>query len=112
MSKAAIIGPGANRKLSDRQFWPIVHSINCVNGVALERALLDHQARSAFILLGRLEHKINRAYEVPRLGEMSGRSQQHRRVTIVTAGVHTAGMMRGMWKVVVLLDRQRIHIGA
>ena len=46
------------------------------------------------------------------LDEDLRRSEQHRRMTVVAAGVHHAGPRRHVRDVVLLEDRQRIHVGA
>jgi len=52
------------------------------------------------------------ALEVSRPGKVLGGAEQHRRVPVMTAGVHLAVGGRAMGELVQLLDRQRIHIGA
>ena len=63
-------------------------------------------------LLGRLEDHHGGAGEVARLGEVFGGAEQHGGVAVMAAGVHLAGHGRLVGKVVRLLDRQRVHVGA
>jgi hypothetical protein len=52
------------------------------------------------------------AGEIARLGQIFGGAEQHRRMAVVAAGVHPAGMPRRIGKPGFFLDRQRIHVGA
>ena len=47
-----------------------------------------------------------------RLGEVAGGAEQHRRVPVVAAGVHLAGVPRLVGQVGRFLDRQGVHVGA
>ncbi len=47
-----------------------------------------------------------------RLGEMPRRAEQHGRVAVVAAGVHAAFVARAMRELVLLVDVQRVHVGA
>ncbi len=59
---------------------------------AVEQTLGDHPAAAAAVLaaefLGRLEDQVDRAVEVPGLGQIARGAQQHRRVPVMAAGVH------------------------
>ena len=52
------------------------------------------------------------AVEGPRLGEVARRAEQHRGVPVVAAGVHLARRASRVGKPGLLLDRQRVHVGA
>ena len=54
-SAAAIIGPGPDRDLADRQSRPVVQRVDLVGREALEQAVLDHRAAAGVALLARLE---------------------------------------------------------
>ncbi len=85
----------------------------------LERPLLDHAAAAglAFVvpaLLARLKEQSDVAGELAAVGpglEQGGRSQQHRGVGVVTAGVHDAGPFRVELGAVLLEDGERVHVG-
>ena len=102
----------ANGEFADRQAWEIVHAINLVNGKTGDQAVLHHGLRAGAALLGRLEDHHRGAGEIARLGEVFGGSQQHRGVAVVAAGVHLAGHRRLIRQAGLLLERQRIHVGA
>jgi hypothetical protein len=92
----------------------------------VERALLDHERRPAFLarrraFLGGLEDELHGAGELGlHAGKDLGRTHQHRHVRVVTAGVHDAGLLAGPLRanpgrerqVHLLGDRQRVHVGA
>jgi hypothetical protein len=61
--------------------------------------------------LGGLENQVHGPIEIAGLGEVAGGAQQHRRVPVMTAGVHATLMLRAIGEVGRLLDRQRVHIG-
>ena len=46
------------------------------------------------------------------LTEKLGRSEEHRRVAVVAACVHDAGPRGDVGNVVLLGDRQRVHVGS
>ena len=52
------------------------------------------------------------AGKVRRGGKMPGRAEQHGGVAVVTAGMHLVGDRRGVVEFVLLLQVQRIHVGA
>jgi len=55
---------------------------------------------------------MDRPGEISGLRQMLGRSQKHRGVAIMAAGMHAAGIARDMRKIILLGDMQSIHIGA
>ncbi len=75
---------------------------------------LDDAARAAGRqLLGVLEDESNLSGElVAPLAEDLGGGEQHRGVTVVAARVHDPGPRRGVGHVVLLVDRQRVHVGS
>ena len=98
--------------LARRQPRPIVQSIDLVRRKALEESLLHHHLATATAFLGRLEDHIGGAVEVARLGEIARRTEEHRRVAVVAAGVHAAFVLRAVLEAVPLVHRQAIHVGA
>jgi hypothetical protein len=75
------------------------------------------------VFLGRLKDEMDRAREMPvsakcpsrrdaRLGEMSGSTQQHHGMAVMTAGVHAPGLLRGMGEIIHLGDMQRVRVSA
>ncbi len=86
---------------------------------AVHRALVHHAHCAAEplvvpVLLRRLEEEADAPRQPPSsglLGQELGRTQQARDVDIVAAGVHHARNLRGIGDLVLLLDRQGIHIG-
>ena len=104
--------PGPDRELPGRQPRPVVHAVDRLDRVAVEHALLDHQPGAALVLLGRLKDEMHRAGEIARLGEVLRGAEQHRGVAVMAAGMHPAVVLRGVREAVLLLDRQRIHVGA
>ena len=63
-------------------------------------------------LFRRLKDHDRVAREIPRLGEITGRAEQHRSMPVMAAGVHLARRPGGVSEICRLLDRQRVHIGA
>lgn len=61
-----------------------------VAGKSVEETLVDHDLRATGILLRRLKDEVNRAVEIPSLGKRAGGAEQHRRVAVMTAGMHQA----------------------
>src|SRR5438067_444797 len=63
-------------------------------------------------ILRRLEDEMHGAVEIARLREIARRAQQHRRVSVMAAGMHAPGVLRAMREGVAFEDRQTIHVGA
>ncbi len=89
-----------------------MHAVDRLHRIAVEHALLDHQPGAALVFLGRLKDEMHGAGEIARLGEVAGGAEQHRRVAVMAAGMHPPGILRGMCKPVLLVDVQRVHVGA
>ncbi|MPM26106.1 hypothetical protein SDC9_72607 [bioreactor metagenome] len=89
-----------------------MHAEHRLHGVLLEQAVLDHLARAAAALFRGLEDQVDGAVEIAVLGEILRRRQQHRRVTVVAAGVHLACVLAGVLEGVELLHGQRVDVGA
>ncbi len=81
---------------------------------AVHDAGLDELARAARPeLLGVLEDEADLARQlVAPLVQRVQRREQHRRVAVVAAGVHDAGVLGGELEAGLLLDRQRVDVGA
>ena len=79
---------------------------------ALEEAVLDHRLRARVALLARLEDEVGGAVEIARLVQVARGGEQHRRVPVVAAAVHPAVVARLVRELVLLLHRQRVHVGA
>ena len=103
---------GADRELADRNAGAIVHAINLLDAETVHQPVLDHRGCARTALFGRLEDDDRGAGEIARLGEIARRTQQHGRVAVMAASVHLACRLRGIGKIGLFLDRQRIHIGA
>jgi hypothetical protein len=77
-----------------------------------EQAVVDHLARAAAALFGRLEDQVDRAVEIALLGKVLGGCEQHGGMAVVAAGVHLAGVLAFVFERVVLLHGQGVHVGA
>jgi len=107
----AMIGPLQIAKLG--QAGPVVHAEDRVHRKTLEQAVLHHLARTAAAFFRRLEDEVHRAGKALAVGgQVLGRSQQHRHMAVVAAGVHAARNAAGVREGVVLGHRQRVHVGA
>ena len=103
---------GADRERADRNSRTVMHAIDLVDGKAVQQPVLDHGGCSSAALFRRLKDHNRVAREIPRLGEITRRAEQHRRVPVMAAGVHLARRFGGVSEICRLLDRQRVHIGA
>ena len=78
----------------------------------VECALFNHRQRAAGAFFCRLKDQNRRSgHRFARAAECARRAKQHRRVRVVTAGVHLSGVFRSKRKAGALGDRQRIHVG-
>jgi hypothetical protein len=89
-----------------------VQRVHLVDRKAIEEPVLDHRLRPGVALLARLEDQVRGAVEVARLGEIARGCEQHRRVAVVAAAVHAAVIGGAVRELVLLVHRQRIHVGA
>ena len=99
-------------ELADRHSRPVVHGVGALDREALEHPVVDHRLRPRAAFLRRLEAEDERAVEFAVFGEPARRAEQHRRVAVVTAGVHAARRGRGIFGAARLDDRQGVHVGA
>jgi hypothetical protein len=88
-----------------------VHPIDGVDRILLQNRLFDHQTSAPFIFLGRLKDEMDRPGEISRLRQVFGRSQQHCRMAVMTAGMHAARIVRDMREIILFRDMQSIHVG-
>ena len=89
-----------------------MHAVDLLDAEAVHQAVLDHRGSAGAALFRRLEDHDRVAGEIPGLGEIARRAQQHRGVAVMAAGVHQARGLGGVRQVGLLLDRQRVHVGA
>ena len=89
-----------------------MHAENLLDLEPVHQPVLDHGVGARAPLFGGLEDHDRVAGEIARFGEIAGGAQQHRGVAVMAAGVHLAGVFRGIRQIGRLLDRQRIHVGA
>ena len=97
--------PGLHRR-------PVMHAPDGFHLEITKQPVLDHREAAATALFGRLENEIDGAVEIARLGEILRRAKKHRGVPVMTAGMHPPWSLRGVRKLVQLLHRQRVYIGA
>ena len=91
---------------------PVVERVHLLGRKALEQPVVDHRLGASVAFLSGLEDEIRSAVEIARLVKITGGGEQHRRVTVVAAAVHPAVVGRPVGEVVLLLHRQRVHVGA
>ena len=103
---------GADGEMAERQAGHVVQAIDLLDAEALHHAVLHHRLAAGAALLRRLEDDDRRAVEAARLGEVFCRAEQHRGVAVMAAGVHLARRLRRPGLAALLVDRQRIHVGA
>ena len=97
---------------AERQVGDVVDAVDRVAREALEQPVIQHRLGAGEPLLGGLEDEVHRAREIPRLGEVFRRAQQHRGVPVMAAGMHAVRCARAVGEVVGLLHRQRVHVRA
>ena len=90
----------------------VMHAVDLLDAETVHQPVLDHRGGTRAALFGRLEDHDRVAGEIPGFGEITGRTQQHRGMAVMAAGVHQARRLGGIRQVGFLLDRQRVHVGA
>ncbi len=103
---------GAGRDLAGREAGQVVHPVNLLDLPAIQQPVLDHGLAAAAAFFRGLEDDDGRAVKVTRLRKIPRGAEQHRRVAVMTAGVHAAFRFRRVRLVGLFEDRQRIHVGA
>jgi len=79
----------------------------------VHRAGLDHRQRTARPFFGRLEEQHDAPVQrVARPLQLARSSEQHRRMRVVSAGVHLSRDLRAAVLARILADRQGVHVGA
>jgi hypothetical protein len=80
---------------------------------SVQQALTQHVRRSVVALLAGLEHEHDVPGEpVAMGGQQPRRPDQHRRVQVMTAGVHGVVDLGAEGQVHLLVHRQRIHVAS
>src|SRR5215472_16873113 len=69
-------------------------------------------APAAKTFFGRLKDQMHRAVEIAGFGKVPSRTEQHRRMPVMAAGMHAPVISRAVGEVGRLLDRQAVHIGS
>ena len=103
---------GPDGEMAERQARHVVHAVDLLDAEALHQAVLDHRAAAGAALLRRLEDDDRGAGEAARLGEVVRGAEQHGGVAVMAAGVHLARRLGGPGLAGLLVDRQRVHVGA
>ena len=91
--------------------WPVVHAVDRLHRKTLKQPVLNHGPGASIALLTRLKNQHSRAVKVSGLGQVTRGAHQHRRVTVMATAVHQTGRGRLPGKVVVLSQRQSVHVG-
>ncbi len=76
---------------SQRHARPVVQSVKLFNRKTLEQTLFQHHTSAAVLFLRGLKDQEERAAKIVAPGQIAGGAQQHRRMSVVAAGVHPAG---------------------
>jgi hypothetical protein len=103
--------PGADLESSHCQPRSVVHAEDRIARKLVEEAVLDHRVGAAQPFFRRLEDEMHGAVEIAALRQIARRAEQHRRVAVMTTGMHPPVMRRAIGKAVRLHDRQAVHIG-
>jgi hypothetical protein len=104
--------PSRNAQAALRAAGHVVHGVDGIAGVLVEQAVVHHLHGAAHALFGRLEDQVERARELAVPRQVLGRAQQHGRMAVVPAGMHDAGPPAAVGQARLLLDGQRVHVGA
>ena len=104
--------PVMDRDRAGSESGPVVKAEDPRHRKPLEQAVGDHRASTAIAFLGRLKDEMHRSAPACVGGEQSRRTKQRCRVSVMAAGMHDAGMARGIGQPAHLGDRQRVHVRA
>ena len=105
-------GPGVDADGAGLHRGPVVHGKDGLHRKAVKQPVFHHHAGTGKTFFARLEHQHGGAVEVARFREVARGANQHGGVAVVAATVHEALFARLPGEVVVLGQRQGIHVGA
>ena len=103
-------GPRPGGELPRRNGGLVVQPVDGVAGEAVEQAIIEHGLGTAAPLFGGLEDQVHGAGEIAVFCKPARRAQQHGGVAVMAAGMHQAGVPRGVGNAGRLRDRQRVHV--
>ena len=103
---------GPDGKVPGWHIGEIMHAEHPLRRKLIKQSLADHLMSTGSAFLRRLKNEIHGAIEAAMLRQITSRTEQHRAMTVVTTGMHFAAVAGSMIEVILLLDKQRIHIGA
>ena len=101
---------GPKRECADRDARTVMHAVDLLDAEPVHQPVLDHRDRAGAALFRRLEDHDRVACEIAGLGKIARRTQKHRGVAVMAAGVHQALCPGGVGQIGRLLDRQRVHV--
>ena len=84
---------GPDREAADRNSRTIVHAVDLIDGETFEQPVLDHGGRAETALFRRLKDHDRLPSEIPGLGQIPRRAEQHRGMPVMTTGVHFARVL-------------------
>jgi hypothetical protein len=79
---------------------------------ALEKSVINHRTCATEAFLRGLEDEMHGPIEVAGTCEMLRCAKQHRDVSVMAAAVEHAWRTARVWHACLLLDGQRVHVGA
>ena len=88
-----------------------MHAIYFGNPETLHHAVFNHSATTPAAFFSRLENHNGSAGKVAGFRQIFGCTQQHRRMSVMTAGMHFTGRFGRIGLVGGFMDGQGIHIG-
>ena len=89
-----------------------MHAVHRLNREAVKQPVLDHGPGTSVALFPGLKNQHGGAVKIARLGQITRRPHQHRRMAIVATAVHQARGRRLPRKIVVFRHGQGVHVGA
>src|ERR1700757_3291634 len=87
---------GADLKFTDIKPRTVVHAKDRIARKAVEKPVLDHRLTPADPLLGGLEDEMHGTVEIAGFGEVARGTKKHRRVPVMSAGMHSALVTRAV----------------
>ena len=104
-------GAGVQANGARAHLRPVVHSIHRLHRKTVKQTVVNHGLGAGITLFTGLKNQHRRTVKLPSFGQVAGRPDQHRCVSVVTAAMHQTLLVRTPGKVVVLCHGQGIHIG-
>ncbi len=103
--------PITEGKLAEGNAGIVMKGKNSITRKTVEQSFVYHDLGAAEILFRRLENQMNGSVEIAPLSQSLGSTEQHRRMAIMSTGMHQTRGLAGIGQICLLMNGKRVDIG-